>query len=93
METKRNKQWRRQKGFYKFKKRLVRLAAVEQYVASDVTGAVKVSRNLHWFELAHEHWTQCYRTTGRPCSCFLCKKVRYNRSAQKKLTQAEISMM
>lgn len=81
----RNKLWRRQKGFFKFKKRLMRLAT------SDVDTCVwdskrRVVRRLHWFDLAKVHWTTGYRTTGTPCSCWLCRSEKYNRKAFRKET-------
>ena len=27
----------------------------------------------HWFELAKDKWAQVYKTTGTPCSCWMCR--------------------
>ena len=41
---------------------------------------------LHWFELAKEKWAQVYKTTGTPCSCWMCRGMEYNRKEYKKET-------
>ena len=83
MET-RSKLWRRKQGFRLFKARMVRLAASERsYRFAD--GSVHVP--LRWFELAGEHWTVGYRTTGTPCSCPLCRGERYDRRAYRRETR------
>lgn len=45
--------------------------------------------NVSWTENPN---TQCWKTTGTPCSCYLCKGERYNRSAFKKQTKLEMEM-
>lgn len=83
MET-RNKLWRRQKGFFKFKVRIMRLAAWgTEMIYEDGTRVLEA----HWFELAKYHGFQCYRTTGTPCSCWMCRGEKYDRKAYKKETQ------
>ena len=27
----------------------------------------------HWFEFAKDKWAQVYKTTGTPCSCWMCR--------------------
>ncbi len=86
MET-RTKLWRRKHGFRVFKARMMRLASYEHsYRCMD--GSVHVP--MHWFELAGEHWTRGYRTTGTPCSCFMCRGEEYDRRAYKKETRRMI---
>ena len=46
---------------------------------------------LHWFELAKIHWAQVYRSTGTPCSCFMCRGEEYDRLAYKRETCRIIS--
>ena len=41
----------------------------------------------HWFELAKEHWLQALRSTGTPCSCWMCRGNEYNRLAYKHNTR------
>ena len=83
MET-RTKLWRRKQGFRVFKARMVRLAAFEHsYRFAD--GSVHVP--MHWFELAREHWTVGYRTTGTPCSCPVCRGEKYDRKAYRRDTR------
>ena len=80
MET-RTKLWRSKQGFRVFKARMMRLASFEHsYRYSD--GSVHVP--MHWFELAREHWTQCYRTSGTPCSCYICRGEKYDRKVFKR---------
>ena len=40
----------------------------------------------HWFELAKDKWAKVYQSTGTPCSCWICRKERYNRREYKKET-------
>ena len=40
----------------------------------------------HWFELAKEKWAQVYKTTGTPCSCWMCRGFKYDRKEYKKET-------
>ena len=84
METKRTKLWRRKQGFRVFKARLLRLAAFESEYYS-VDG--RRHAPMHWYELANEHWTQAYRTTGTPCSCAMCRGEEYSRQAYKRDTR------
>lgn len=36
-----------------------------------------------WTDLDNADYTQCYKTTGKPCSCVLCSREKYNRSKEK----------
>ena len=38
----------------------------------------------HWFELAKEKWAKVYKTTGVPCSCWMCRGEEYDRREYKK---------
>ena len=40
----------------------------------------------HWFELAKDKWAQVYKTTGTPCSCWMCRGFEYDREEYKKET-------
>ena len=44
----------------------------------------------HWFELAKQKWNYIYKTTGTPCSCWMCKGESYNRREYKKETRRVI---
>ena len=37
----------------------------------------------HWFELAKDKWAQVYKTTGTPCSCWMCRGEEYDRKGYK----------
>ena len=43
-------------------------------------------RRPHWFELAKQKWCRIYKTTGTPCSCWMCRGESYNRLDYKKET-------
>ena len=85
MLEKRTKLWRREQGFRVFKKRMVYYASFDNGRFDHNT--MEYKRPLHWFELAKEHWTQVYKTTGTPCSCMLCQGERYNRLKYKRETR------
>ncbi len=80
--NKRNKEWRKKKKFYHYKARLLREAT--EYISDMSMANGGRTGHPHWFELTKEHWTQCYKTTSTPCSCFLCKGERHSRLQQKK---------
>ena len=84
METKRTKLWRRKQGFRVFKARMIYYASFERENYDDVR---RTMAPLHWFELAKEHWTQVYRSTGTPCSCPMCRGFEYERLAYKRDTR------
>lgn len=81
---KRNKLWRRKKQACLFKKRMMRMAAWGSYMLRD-DGTL--DKYPHWFELAKTHWAKVYKTTGTPCSCWICRGERYNRCEFRKDTQ------
>ena len=69
---KRNKFWRRQQMARVFKARMILYAAYG---------------HPRWFELAKEKWAQVYKTTGTPCSCWMCRGFEYDRKEYKKETR------
>ena len=87
METKRNKQWRKKQCFRMFRKRIMRFASyAEQFVMDD-------GRHVYrprWEELAKCHWAFAYKTTGKPCSCWVCQGESFNRRQAKKEAKALI---
>ena len=42
-----------------------------------------VDNHPHWFELAKEKWAKVYKTTGVPCSCWMCRGEEYDRKGYK----------
>lgn len=84
MEQKRNKYWRRQQMKRVFKQRMILWAAYGHPVQNE-DGTWK--ENAHWFELAKTHWCQVYKTTGTPCSCWMCQGNTYSRLDFKKETK------
>ena len=88
METKRNKEWRKKHCFRVFKKRLSYFAQAPSPWVMDDGRRVYRPR---WDELAQCHWTYVYKTTGRPCSCWMCRGERYDRHQTKKVTKAMIA--
>lgn len=77
MLEKRTKLWRREQGFRVFKKRMIYYASFDNGYFDHKT--MEYKRPLHWFELAKEHWTQVYKTTGTPYSCWMCRGFEYDR--------------
>lgn len=85
MDNQRNKKWRRVQMYRVFKKRLVRMAAYSWMPIVNDDGTV--NRTPHWFELAKVKWAMPYKTTGTPCSCWICRSERYSRTDNKRKTK------
>ena len=77
-ENKRTRAWRRHQARRVFKARLKRV------------GAWQLGPRKLWHEIQDEKGYQCYRTTGTPCSCYLCRGESFNRMAAKKEERAMI---
>lgn len=75
METKRNRQWRKHHARRVFKARLTVLAAC------------RTDERRLWFELANEKWVRAFKTTGKPCSYWMCRGEDFDRKAAKKETR------
>ena len=73
---KRNKLWRKRHQWRLFKARIILQAAYKDCMWDEDGNIIE---HPHWFELAKQRWNHVYKTTGRPCSCSLCKGERYNR--------------
>jgi len=84
MEQKRNKLWRRQHTCRVFKARMILFAAYGHPILDEDGQHVQHPR---WFELAKQPWCRHYKTSGSPCSCWICQGERYNRLEYKKTTQ------
>lgn len=80
---KRNKFWRREQQARVFKARMILYAAYEHCIVHEDG---ETDKHPHWFELAKDKWAQVYKTTGTPCSCWICKGEEYNRREYKKET-------
>ena len=78
---KRNKFWRRQQMACVFKVRMIFYTSCGNCVIHD-DGSV--DNHPHWFELAKEKWAKVYKTTGVPCSCWMCRGEEYDRREYKK---------
>lgn len=76
MEQKRDKLWRRQQCFRVFNARM-RLFAAMKSPAFDQNG--KEVQNPSWELLSKQRWCRVYKTTGTPCSCYICRHERYDR--------------
>lgn len=74
---KRNKYWRRQQLVQKYITRLKLHAAYS---------------DNNWCDIYNERWTLGYKTTGTPCSCWMCRGESYNREQYKKESKLEIEM-
>ena len=73
---KRNKLWRKRHQWRLFKARMILRAAYKDCMWDEDGNIIE---HPHWLELAKQKWNHIYKTTGRPCSCSLCKGERYNR--------------
>ena len=80
---KRNKLWRCQQMARVFKARMILYAAYGHPIIHEDGSVID---HPHWFELAKDKWAKVYQTTGTPCSCWICRKERYNRREYKKET-------
>ena len=80
---KRNKLWRKRHQWRLFKARMILRAAYKDSIWDEDGNRID---RPHWFDLAKQKWNQIYKTTGRPCSCCICKGERYNRRDFKKET-------
>lgn len=80
---KRNKFWRHEQQNRVFKARMILYAAYGYCVISKDG---HLNKHPYWFELAKEKWAQVYKTTGTPCSCWMCRGEQYNRREYKKET-------
>lgn len=78
---KRNKFWRRQQMARVFKVRMIFYTSCGNCVIHD-DGSV--DNHPHWFELAKEKWAKVYKTTGVPCSCWMCRGEEYDRKGYSK---------
>lgn len=67
-----------------FKARMLYYASLERCWYS-LDGCFHAPR--HWFELAKTHWAQVYRSTGTPCSCWMCRGDEYDRVEYKRETR------
>ena len=80
---KRNKLWRKRPQWRLFMARMILRAAYRDCMWDEDGNVIE---HPHWFELAKQKWNHIYKSTGRPCSCCLCKGERYNRREFKKNT-------
>lgn len=85
--VKRNKLWRKRHQWRLFKARMI-LRATYLNCLWDKDG--NLVERPHWFELAKQKWNYVYKTTGTPCSCWMCKGESYNRREYKKKTRRMI---
>ena len=81
---KRTKLWRRKQGFRVFKSRMKYHASCESFHNYEEGLPAAPYR---WHELAKVKWAQTYRTTGTPCSCWMCRGMEYERLEYKKETR------
>lgn len=82
---KRNKLWRRKQQFRVLKARMVRYAAYDEMSVTNEDGSV--NEHPHWFELAKDKWAWVFKSTGTPCSCWMCRGMEYERKEFKKDTR------
>lgn len=76
MERKSVRAWRRIQEKRIWHKRLRNLYFYGGY---NTNGFRRTKEYESWKELVKVKWCHQYKDTGRPCSCALCKRERYNR--------------
>lgn len=74
MEKQRTRAWRRHHAKRVFKARLKYAAACRNYPSAK------------WTDLVNDRWSKIYKTTGTPCSCWLCRGESFDRNAARKET-------
>ena len=77
MEKKRNRLWRRHHARRVFKARLKVIAAC-------------MPERKEWFEIASEKWVRPYKTSGTPCSCWMCRGESFDRKKAKKEARRQV---
>lgn len=77
METKRNRLRRRHHARRVFKARLKVLSAC-------------MPERKEWFEIVDKKWVRPIKTTGKPCSCWMCKGEDFDRKAAKKEARRQV---
>ena len=81
MERNPKRAWRRKQIKRKWHKRLRDLYFYSEYSHNDFHGVKKFKS---WKELKSLDWANIYKTTGTPCSCWMCSYPHYNRLDYKK---------
>ena len=98
---KRNKGWRAQQRKLHYVRRLKYYSnsASFWYVLAlwPNSRTIKNSKgelNFHpnWKDLYHHNWCSALRTTGKPCSCWMCSPNKYKRKDFKKETRMLIKL-
>lgn len=78
MEKKRTRAWRRHQARRVFKARLKYAAVCRTY------------ENVTWKDLLEGNKCHIYKTTGTPCSCWICKGESYDRAKERHESSREI---
>lgn len=98
---KRNKGWRAQQRKLHYVKRLKYYSnsALFWYVLTlwPNSRTIKNSKgeltfHPNWKDLYHNNWWPALRTTGKPCSCWMCSPNKYKRKDFKKETRMLINL-
>ena len=76
MERNPKRAWRRIRTIRKWHSRLHKLYF---YFGYHTNGYCKKKKYESWRDLVDVRWCKQYKDTGRPCSCYLCKRERYSR--------------
>ena len=72
MEKKRTRAWRRHQARRVYKARLKYAAACRNY------------SRIHWVDFYGQPGSFIYKTTGTPCSCWLCRRASFDRLKYRK---------
>ena len=86
---KKNKGWRAQQRKLRYRNRLKVYANYEDTECTDADG--NIIKHPTWRDLYDANWYPALRSSGTPCSCWVCKGERYNRLKYKQGTKDEIA--
>ena len=87
METERNKEWRKKQAFRMYRKRLkVFASSHREFILDDDRHVFRPTVD----ELAKCRWGLIYKSTGKPCSCWMCRGESFDRRQAKREAKALI---
>ncbi len=66
-----------------FKARMILYAAYGHCIIREDEAVMSIPVGLNWQK---RKWAQVYKTTGTPCSCWMCRGMEYDRKEYKKET-------
>ena len=86
---KRNKGWRAQQRKLHYVRRIKFFSnsSFRFVICPFITADGQTTEHPTWKDLEQKAWNYVYRTTGKPCSCWMCSPNKYKRKNHKKETR------